>query len=311
MNRLALLAFVVCAGCATTKAPPPPDVSSPPIAIDRASLPGGTLRVLPVASTEAPGHLVVQGGERGIVQLPVFVYVFEHPTEGVVLIDAGFPKRTGVSPADYPGKRMANTLGLSMEPGQAAVDRLDEAGIGAESVTHVVLTHMHPDHVGGIEDFPDATLVVTPSEWAAREHGGALGKPDTSPFATHASVKELTLDAGAYGPFAAHADLFGDGSLLVIDTPGHTAGHVSVLLNLPSRSFLFTGDAAWTDAHWTPEPRMKSALVRGLLEHDWKANWDTQWRIRAFADAHPEVTIVAGHEPANLERLPAWPAVVE
>ena len=311
MKRLVLpVLLTLLSACATTRPPPPPEVTAPELAIDRATLPGGTLRVLPVATTEAPGHLVVQGGDRGLARLPVFVYVFEHPTRGTVLIDAGFPRRTAVRAADYPGKQMSNTLGLSMEPGSAAADRLSEAGIAVESVTHVVLTHMHPDHVGGVEDFPGATIVVTPAEWAGRFTSGALGKPDTSPFDA-SIVQETPLDAGPFGPFAAHADLFGDGALLLIDTPGHTPGHVSVLLNLPGGSFLFTGDAAWTDAHWTPEPRMKSALVRGLLEHDWRANWDTQWRIRAFADANPDVTIVAGHEAANLERLKAWPEAYE
>ena len=304
------LAFLI-AGCASRKAPPAPDITAPAISVDRDALPGGTLRVLPVAMTQAPGHLVVQGADSAVQQLPVFVYVFEHPTQGVVLIDAGFPRRTSVDFASYPGRSQAKTLGLSMDPGGAAVDRLSDAGLEAAAVSHVVLTHMHPDHVGGIEDFPGATLVVTSDEWAAREKGGALGKPDTSPFVDHAKIDQVALDQGAFGPFAAHRDLFGDGSLLILDTPGHTAGHVSVLLNLRGTTFLFTGDAAWTDPHWTPSPQLKSPLVRGLLEHDWKANWDTQWRIRAFADANRDVIVVAGHEVANLTRLRAWPEAYE
>lgn len=312
MRSLVVVLFaVLLSGCASRKAPPVPDVTAPAVSIDRDTLPGGTLRVLPVAMTEAQGNLVVQGADTAVIQLPVFVYVFEHPTRGVVLIDAGFPRRTSVDSADYPGRGMAKTLGLSMEPGGAAVDRLAEAGIDSGAVTHVVLTHMHPDHVGGIEDFPTAKLVVTSDEWAARETGGALGKPDLSPFAAHAQVQQVALDGGGLGPFVAHLDLFGDGSLLILQAPGHTAGHVSVLLSLRETTFLFTGDAAWTDAHWTPSPKMKSPLVRGLLEHDWRANWDTQWRIRAFADANPAVIVVAGHEIANLTRLRAWPETYE
>jgi len=312
MSRLPILVLLATlAGCASHKAPTPPDVSAPALVVGRDALPGGTLRVLPVARTRSPAHLVVQGGTGGVQTLPVYVYVFEHPTEGVVLIDAGFPKRTGVNPKDYPGGQLANTLGLTMQVGESAVERLPEAGIDPASVTHVILTHMHPDHVGGVEDFPAARLVVTPSEWAGRTHGGALGKPDLSPFEEHADVAEVSLDQGPFGPFQGHRDLFGDGSLILLDTPGHTPGHLSVLLHLRGVSFLFTGDAAWTDAHWTPEPRMKSGLVRGLLEHDWKANWDTQWRIRAFADANPDVIVVAGHEEANLTRLTAWPGTYE
>jgi len=310
---LALLCFLVASsapGCASRKPPPGPELSPTAWSVDRDALPGGSLRMLHVADTGAPGNLVVQGAPSRHQTLPVYVYVFEHPTQGVVLIDLGFGKRTATDPADYPGKRMTNLLGLEMEEGKAAVDRLPEAGIAPEDVAHVLVTHMHPDHVGGLEDFPGATLHIAADEWGSRLDKSALGTPDPTPFEGHTNVTEFTWTEAPLGPFARHVDLFGDGSLIALSTPGHTAGHTSYLVNLVGASYLIVGDTAWTDPHWQA-PAMKSPLVRGLLEHDWEANWDSQWRVHRFAWDNIGLVVLSGHDAKNLERMPDWPFPVK
>ncbi|MCO4772123.1 MAG: MBL fold metallo-hydrolase [Deltaproteobacteria bacterium] len=307
LQRLvAAITVAALAGCATSKPPPAPELSPASWSVDRESLPEGTLRMVQVATTASPGNLVVQGAPNRRVELPVYVYVFEHPAQGVTLIDTGFGRRTAADSEAYPGKRMTNLLSLTMTEGAALADRLPEAGLATEDVAHVVLTHMHPDHVGGLEDFPEATLHIASSEWTTRLDGSALGSIDPSPFEGHANVTEFTWTETPVGPFAQTVDLFGDGSLIALSTPGHTPGHTSFLVNLPGGSYLITGDAAWVDPHWQA-PAMKSPLVRSLLEHDWQANWESQWRIRRFAMDHIHLVVLSGHDAKNAERLPVWP----
>ncbi len=311
MRLILPLISALLLGCAPKAVPPETMPQVPDWSVDRDALPGGTLRALAVAYTGSAERLVVQGGGSERLSLPVWVYVFEHPTEGTVLIDAGFPRRTSVSTADYPGRQMAKLLSVTMEPGAAAVDRLPEAGLDPAEVRHIVLTHMHPDHVAGVEDFPAATLHVGPGEWEAAFRGGALGKPDTSPFEGRQGVQHVDFaGSGAYGPFEGHRDLFGDGSVVVMQAGGHTPGHMAVMLNLKGGSWLFTGDCAWVDRHWQ-EPAPKSALVRGLLEDDWRLNWANQWRLHVFGQAHPELVIVGGHEAATATKLKPWPQTME
>jgi hypothetical protein len=83
-------------------------------------------------------------------------------------------------------------------------------------------------------------------------------------------------------------------------------GSVMVLVNLPEGSWLFTGDTAWVDEHWQG-PTPKGWLARSVLEHDAGSAWDGVHRIHAWAQAHPELHIVAGHEPATVERMGNWP----
>ena len=297
--------------------PTPPPLTSGELArtsawsVDREALPGGTLRVLHVADTAGREHQIIDGGGRDLLEMPVYAYLFEHPTEGPILIDAGFGRRTARDPLDYPGRAATDLLHLRMAEGAAVVDRLPEVGWTADDVQHVVLTHMHSDHVGGLEDLPRAALWVSRAEWEAAVDPGFLGKPDTRPFADHTRVHTVDfITTPPYGPFEGHVDMFGDGSIILLPTPGHSVGHLSVLLNLAGGSFLFVGDSAWIDRHWQ-EVRPKGRLVRALLEVDWKANQEALLRIQTWAEAFPELTIVSGHEVGNLERLKPWPEAYE
>lgn len=307
MRLLPLLLLLTA--CLPKAPPPPPVIGAIAWDVDGASVPAGTLRVMHVATTGARERIVVEGGGKDFLDLPVYVYVYEHPTRGTVLIDTGFPRRTADNVKNYPGKQSADLLSLRMH--RPAADQLEDIGRTAGDVKNVVVTHMHPDHIGGIEDFPDAALWVSRDEWESAGERTALGKPDTSPFDGHAVVKRVEFTGTApYGPFPGSVDLFGDGSIVLLPAPGHTPGHMAVVVNLPGGSFLFTGDCAWIDRHWTG-PELKSKLVRSLLEADWERNWANQHRIHEWSMASPDLIVVAGHEPANLERLKAWPEAYE
>lgn len=309
-RRLAVLltALALLGGCAHTPIPSPPDLSSFTWAVQRDQLPPLSARVLVVAWTAGRERIVVEGGDSELVEMPVYAFVLEHPTEGLVLIDPGFGRRTATDPGDYPGKQASRLLRLRMEPGAAVADRLAEIGHSPADVRHMVVTHLHSDHVGGVEDFPDAALWVHRDEWEAAGERSPLGtKPDLRPFENLPYIKTFDFTGtDPYGPFEGHIDLFGDRSVILLPTPGHTVGHISVLLNLGEQSLLIVGDAAWIDRHWK-EGLPKGQLVRSLLEEDWKKNMGNLWRIRQWAEQHPDLLILAGHEASALEWLKPWP----
>lgn len=274
--------------------------------VERSALPGGTLRVHHTATVQMKEKQALRKGGKTEFTAPVSVYLFEHPTEGWFLIDAGFGRVTAADPHDYPGKLATNLLGVGRVV--PLVDVLGDVGLEAGDIEAVFLTHLHTDHAGGLADLPDAVVRAPASEWQAAGRKAALKGYDPEPYLGH-RFEALAFDDGPYGPFPLSDDVFGDGTLIALAAEGHTIGHTIYLVNLPGGSVLFTGDAAWVDGGWTGGPRPKGWLARGLLEDDWKTGIDALWRVHWFAQ-QPDVTVISGHEPANLEGLPAWPALL-
>ncbi|MEZ4318291.1 MAG: MBL fold metallo-hydrolase [Myxococcota bacterium] len=295
--------LLVLAGCAA-KIPAPPPRPSAPTDLDRAALPDVTLRGMVVATTRMSRHLAVMGGEKTDERGPVYVYVVQHPDHGTLLIDAGYPRRTAVDPTDHPGKMAVKLLGLEM--GEPAADQLADLGLEPADIDAIVLTHIHDDHAAGVEDFPGAMLWMDRLDWQFADHARPLKGVAPEMYAGR-DVRHPTYTHGPWGPFERHTDLFGDGTVLLFPAPGHTPGSLLVLVNTPSHSWLFLGDAAWTDDGWNgPQVKPKGWLPRSVLEDDWKRGIDVLYRVQTLV-GRDDLTIVSGHEPRNVDRLPPWP----
>jgi glyoxylase-like metal-dependent hydrolase (beta-lactamase superfamily II) len=158
-------------------------------------------------------------------------YLAHHTSEGYLLWDTGITDRLaglaeGVTiPALRQTWRRAQTLAAAL----AAL------GLRQADIRYVALSHVHPDHAGNVDAFPDATLIIQKAEWDY-----AMSLPQR-PFNPDRKVQLIAGDK----------DLFGDGSTVIISTPGHTPGHQSLLLRLPKTgTVLLTGDAVHFQANW-------------------------------------------------------------
>ena len=113
--------------------------------------------------------------------------------------------------------------------------QLEQLGVKPSDIKFVALSHSHPDHAGNVEMFPQAMLFVQKAEY---HWPGANSQPRFKP---EHPVTKLEGDK----------DLFGDGSVTIIATPGHTPGHQSLLINLPkSGALLLTGDVVHFKDNW-------------------------------------------------------------
>lgn len=175
------------------------------------------------------------------LKIPLPAFLVEHPSAGPVLIDAGLHPSMSFGPLLSP---IARTF---RQPPEGPVpDQLRARDVDPADVRHILITHLHLDHASGIRQFPDATLVTTESEWRAfTGRGGTLKGYVRSHVPEGATIRTLDFD-GPHGPFARSADVFGDGSVTALYTPGHTAGHTSYLLRTESGAVLVAGDAAYT-----------------------------------------------------------------
>ena len=156
-----------------------------------------------------------------------------------MLVDTGFHPSVAVTPHEAFGRLAGFVIkDVRMEPGQAVPAQLRALGIEPAEVRVVVMTHLHSDHASGIAEFPESTFVVSSAEWEAAGRAAALKGYWPRQFDHAFDWRTLDFespDAGSFATFGRAFDLFGDGSVRLVFTPGHTAGHLSVVLRLRDR----------------------------------------------------------------------------
>lgn len=166
---------------------------------------------------------------------PYFFFLIRHP-EGDVLFD------NGAHPAfiDNPRSRLgdaADLYDITMNPGDDVVSKLRTLGVEADALEHVVQSHLHYDHAGGLEFLTGAQVYVQEAELPFATAPPVYQRGDYIPR-DFAAVRQWRRLSGEH-------DMFNDGTLVIFPTPGHTPGHQSLLVQLGGASYILVGDAAY------------------------------------------------------------------
>jgi glyoxylase-like metal-dependent hydrolase (beta-lactamase superfamily II) len=228
--------------------------------------------------------------------LPIYAFAIEHP-EGVIVVDTGETARVsepGYFPRWHPLLRFA--VRESVEPEQEIGPQLRQLGITQKDVRMVVMTHLHTDHAGGLDHFPDSEILVTVAQLAyGRGRQGRLRGYPSNRWPTWFDPTPLELEAIPLGPFRQSLRLTKAGDVTVVPLPGHTPGHVGVIVEDGDHSVFLAGDSSYT----------QELMLRGIVDGvgtDPAAELRTHEQIRAYAAAQPTVHLVA-HDPDVARRL--------
>jgi glyoxylase-like metal-dependent hydrolase (beta-lactamase superfamily II) len=253
-------------------------------------------------------------GGPGRHAFPAGWALIEHEVHGPILFDCGYgaPARDAMERGLRRVYRHA--LGVCCPVAGDAVTLLQRRGIEARAVRWIVVSHFHPDHVGGLRAFPNARFIVHARARAlltrgalARLHAQAWREllPDDFDARTRLLDREdFVALGGDLAGLGAGVDLFGDGSIVAIELPGHAEGQVGVATRHGEARVLLVADALWQDAQ-LDAPRPVSWLVRRLAIHASDEYAETLGRLGRFRDAHPDAWIIASHCSRTLERWAA------
>lgn len=221
------------------------------------------------------------------VEVPVPFFLLRHP-EGLIVIDGGNPLAVARDPHGHWGD-LANAFEVHMREAQHCVAQLRALGVDPNDVSHIVQTHLHIDHTGALGHFPNALVVAHERE---QEAAFAADDPVKSGY-VRADYDRPELRWHTVG---GDTDLFDDGLIRLFETPGHSAGHMSVLIDLADTGpVLLTADASDNRAQW--EGR---AHVRALHSRDEAAR--SMKRLHELAK-DTGARIVFGHDPENWAAL--------
>lgn len=229
--------------------------------------------------------------------LPTFAWAIEHD-EGVIVVDTGqaahLLRECGRSLNPF----LRWEFLFRIEPEEEIGPQLRALGIGARDVRRVVLTHLHIDHDAGLVHFPHSEILVSPGE--IQKAQGLMGMirgylPQRWP--SWFNPVPLDLDEGPFGPFAASKRLTKAGDVVAVATPGHTANHLSVLIDDGDATVFLAGDTSYTEA------LMLAEKIDGVSP-DAKVALATLSAIRRFALERPTVYLPT-HDPDSAARLAA------
>ncbi|MGI9080800.1 MAG: N-acyl homoserine lactonase family protein [Thermoleophilaceae bacterium] len=251
-----------------------------------------------LASMKAMGIRVPR---EELTEIPVVAFLVEHPAAGRILVDTGFHPAVAVDPKQGLGLTGVVFKDVRMDPGQAVPAQLRKREIDPTSVSTVVMTHLHNVQASGIAEFPGATFVLSAQEWEAasggRQTDGYIRRQYDHAFDYRTLDFEAT-EVDSFATFGRSLDLFGDGSVRMVFTPGHTAGHCSVILRLKGREALLTGDAAYTmqtiSGSRLPYKMEDEHLFKRSLRE-----------IQLYLEGRPDTLVVPGHDMEAWRRLDA------
>ena len=254
------------------------------------------------------------GGKLKRVKVPASCALIKHPQKGVILFDSGYAEHFFAATRDFPYWLYRLLTPVRLEPEEAARSQLLRRGISPAEVRHIIISHLHGDHIAGLRDFFKATFWLSADTDGELERRGlralrrgylsGLLPPD---FDLRARILPPPGKLKDFGPFKEGSDLFGDGSLIAVALPGHAAGQVGLLVRTETGRVLLAADACWHSRDlrdWAPPSR-----AARLLAHDPAALCSSLAKLRELRELHSEVSIVPAHCPEALSAFYKSPKV--
>jgi N-acyl homoserine lactone hydrolase len=216
------------------------------------------------------------------VQLTFSCYLVRHGKDYLVW-DTG-------NPAAPAGGAPAPTA-----PKSSLVEQLAQLHLKPEQITFVAISHYHGDHIGQVASFPQSTLLIGKGDW------DALNYPEPNAAVKPANFAHWISGGGKVEPVSGDKDVFGDGSVIMLNTPGHTPGHHSLLVKLKEKgNVLITGDLS----HFQENYDSNGVPTFNTDRADTLASLD---RFKQLA-TNLHATVIIQHDARDIDKLPAFPA---
>lgn len=229
-------------------------------------------------------------GETGNLAIPIPCYLIQHP-KGTVLFDTGLELPLQSQDPEV----VKNALGVFADittvqfvPGEDIASRLEAFGVDPNKINFIINSHLHFDHCGGNANIPNARLVIQKREWQAAMDEENIEKQIYLPRHYDLGHERLEIDG--------EHDLFGDGSVVLIPSYGHTPGHQSLKVKIDGKEILITADACYLKASLE-----KMTLPDAMVVNDAEAMLNNFKLFKKLKEKG--AFVVYGHDPIQSKQL--------
>ncbi|UCE30538.1 MAG: N-acyl homoserine lactonase family protein [Burkholderiales bacterium] len=243
---------------------------------------------------------------RSWVRVPINVFVIEH-RDGLVLFDTGLDPAI-VSDPRYVDSAVGRLLlrrifRLHIDPADALASKLEALGHAPSEVTKVVVSHLHFDHIGGIAAVPQAELLVSRREWQQLEsrhpeREWVLREHIEIPGARWRPIEFAASPDPLLAPFGGIHDVMRDGSMVLLPTPGHTPGSISMLVRTAGLPPLLLV----ADLTYEVDLLMRDQVPGTGDAAQLRASFA---KVRALREQLPGLLILPSHDPGAAQALSA------
>ncbi|RLQ94603.1 N-acyl homoserine lactonase family protein [Falsibacillus albus] len=218
--------------------------------------------------------------------VPVSSYLIEHP-KGLILVDTGWHEDMRKNQKNHLGRLAYSMFKGELPAGSSVREKLMEYGISSKDLDFVLLTHLHSDHVSGLEQVKDAKKILTSElEWEYAHKRAGYIKSMWKGIDIHTfPLKEIP-----FGPFNLGLDLFDDGSIYLVHTPGHSDGMFSILIKMQNGWVLLASDVGYSEKSWN------DMILPGVTTNRKDAKKSLNW-VKEFSEREDCLRVMANHDP--------------
>ena len=252
---------------------------------------------------------VVKGDEDEIIKFHALFALLHHPEKGWILFDTGYTSRFYESTKRYPNKIYANATKVVVTDTDEIKNQIKSIGLETSDIQHIIISHFHADHIGGLKDFNNATMYCTKKAYKKVKEISDL-------FAFSKGIlKDLIPDdieerlvfiedfstSNRDDIFGVTYDLFQDDSVIVYNLPGHAAGQIGVEFETQKEKYFLVADSCWDERAYK-EGKLPNSIVR-LFFDSWKDYKDSLEKVSSYHKKFPDVMIVPTHCSKTTDNL--------
>lgn len=256
-------------------------------------------------SCKHPEAVVMQGGSWKNIEFPAGCALIKHGQYGAILFDTGYSSRFFAETQKFPFNIYAALTPVALKDGEQLSCALSHSALSAADIKTIIVSHFHADHVGGLADFASSNFVCArealaaikgKSGFAALKRGFLAGlvPPDFEQRLTYMDQLAAVDLPEIFYPFTSAFDLTGDQRVLLVELPGHAAGHIGVIVRTTGNGdYFLIGDACWVSDTFK-DLRMPH-MITGLVNSDGNQYRATIDKLHQLHQKNPSLMIVPSH----------------